>query len=134
MNEGPGRVPLHLIEENMHKQLEWCGEAPFYTLGPVVTDIAAGHDHLASAIGLPAEALAQAGATMIGWYGAAMLCYPTVAHSRQPKEGSNWRVVHRSSFDPRAPHRTRAIPIVAPAIALETNPEWRRQSGRRIGP
>lgn len=67
MNEGPGHVPMHLIEENMINQLEWCGEAPFYTLGPVVTDIAAGHDHLASAIG----------AAIIGWYGAAMLCYVT---------------------------------------------------------
>ncbi|MCS7337509.1 MAG: phosphomethylpyrimidine synthase ThiC [Verrucomicrobiae bacterium] len=67
MNEGPGHVPLHLIEENMIRQLEWCAEAPFYTLGPLVTDVAAGHDHLASAIG----------AAMIGWYGAAMLCYVT---------------------------------------------------------
>jgi phosphomethylpyrimidine synthase len=67
MNEGPGHVPLHLIEENMHKQLEWCGEAPFYTLGPLTTDIAPGYDHLTSAIG----------AAMIGWYGCAMLCYVT---------------------------------------------------------
>ncbi len=67
INEGPGHVPMHLIRENMEKQLEWCGEAPFYTLGPLVTDIAAGYDHLASAIG----------AAMIGWYGTAMLCYVT---------------------------------------------------------
>ncbi len=67
MNEGPGHVPLHLIEENMHKQLEWCHEAPFYTLGPLTTDIAPGYDHITSAIG----------ATMIGWYGCAMLCYVT---------------------------------------------------------
>jgi len=67
MNEGPGHVPLHLIRENMDKQLEWCGEAPFYTLGPLVTDIAAGYDHLASAIG----------AALIGWYGTALLCYVT---------------------------------------------------------
>ncbi|MBM3891544.1 MAG: phosphomethylpyrimidine synthase ThiC, partial [Verrucomicrobia bacterium] len=67
MNEGPGHVPMHLIKENMDKQLAWCGEAPFYTLGPVVTDIAAGYDHLASAIG----------AAMIGWYGTALLCYVT---------------------------------------------------------
>jgi len=67
MNEGPGHVPMHMIEENMRKQLEWCHEAPFYTLGPIVTDIAAGHDHLASAIG----------AAMIGWYGCALLCYVT---------------------------------------------------------
>ncbi len=67
MNEGPGHVPMHLIKENMEKQLEWCGEAPFYTLGPLTTDIAPGYDHLTSAIG----------AAMIGWYGTAMLCYVT---------------------------------------------------------
>ena len=67
MNEGPGHVPLHLIEENMRRQLEWCHEAPFYTLGPLVTDLAAGRDHLASAIG----------AAFIGWMGTAMLCYVT---------------------------------------------------------
>ncbi len=67
MNEGPGHVPMHMIRENMEKQLEWCGEAPFYTLGPLITDIAPGYDHLASAIG----------AAMIGWYGTAMLCYVT---------------------------------------------------------
>lgn len=65
--EGPGHVPMHKIKENMDLQLEICGEAPFYTLGPLVTDIAAGHDHLASSIG----------AAMIGWYGCAMLCYVT---------------------------------------------------------
>ena len=67
MNEGPGHVPMHMIQENMEKQLEWCGEAPFYTLGPLVTDISPGYDHFASAIG----------AAMIGWYGTAMLCYVT---------------------------------------------------------
>ncbi len=67
MNEGPGHVPMHMIHENMHKQLEWCGEAPFYTLGPLTTDIAPGYDHITSAIG----------AGMIGWYGTAMLCYVT---------------------------------------------------------
>ena len=67
MNEGPGHVPLHMIEENMHKQLEWCHEAPFYTLGPLTTDIAPGYDHITSGIG----------AAMIGWYGCAMLCYVT---------------------------------------------------------
>ena len=67
MNEGPGHVPMHLIRENMEKQLEWCDEAPFYTLGPLTTDIAPGYDHLTSAIG----------AAMIGWYGTAMLCYVT---------------------------------------------------------
>ncbi len=67
MNEGPGHVPMHMIKENMEKQLEWCGEAPFYTLGPLTTDIAPGYDHITSAIG----------AAMIGWYGTAMLCYVT---------------------------------------------------------
>jgi len=67
MNEGPGHVPMHLIKENMEKQLEWCKEAPFYTLGPLTTDIAPGYDHITSAIG----------AAMIGWYGTAMLCYVT---------------------------------------------------------
>jgi phosphomethylpyrimidine synthase len=67
MNEGPGHVPMHLIRENMDKQLEWCDEAPFYTLGPLTTDIAPGYDHITSAIG----------AAMIGWQGTAMLCYVT---------------------------------------------------------
>ncbi|SCV66115.1 Phosphomethylpyrimidine synthase [Anaplasma phagocytophilum] len=65
--EGPGHVPMHLIEENVKKQLDFCDEAPFYTLGPLTTDIAPGYDHITSAIG----------AAMIGWYGTAMLCYVT---------------------------------------------------------
>ncbi len=67
MVEGPGHVPMHLIKENMEKQLDWCYEAPFYTLGPLTTDIAPGYDHITSAIG----------AAMIGWFGTAMLCYVT---------------------------------------------------------
>ena len=67
MIEGPGHVPMHLIKENMDKQLELCHEAPFYTLGPLTTDIAPGYDHITSAIG----------AAMIGWFGTAMLCYVT---------------------------------------------------------
>ncbi len=67
MIEGPGHVPMHKIKENMDKQLQACGEAPFYTLGPLVTDIAPGYDHITSGIG----------AAMIGWYGTAMLCYVT---------------------------------------------------------
>ena len=67
MNEGPGHVPMHMIQENMDKQLEWCDEAPFYTLGPLTTDVAPGYDHITSAIG----------AAQIGWYGTAMLCYVT---------------------------------------------------------
>lgn len=65
--EGPGHVPMQMIKENMDKQLEACGEAPFYTLGPLTTDIAPGYDHITSGIG----------AAMIGWYGTAMLCYVT---------------------------------------------------------
>ncbi len=67
MIEGPGHVPMHLIKENMDRQLQACGEAPFYTLGPLTTDIAPGYDHITSGIG----------AAMIGWYGTAMLCYVT---------------------------------------------------------
>jgi phosphomethylpyrimidine synthase len=67
MIEGPGHVPMQMIKENMDKQLEWCDEAPFYTLGPLTTDIAPGYDHITSAIG----------AAQIGWYGTAMLCYVT---------------------------------------------------------
>ena len=67
MIEGPGHVPMHLIKENMDKQLEYCHEAPFYTLGPLTTDIAPGYDHITSGIG----------AAMIGWFGTAMLCYVT---------------------------------------------------------
>ncbi len=67
MIEGPGHIPMHMIHENMTRQLESCGEAPFYTLGPLTTDVAPGYDHITSAIG----------AAMIGWYGCAMLCYVT---------------------------------------------------------
>ncbi len=67
MNEGPGHVPLHLIKENVDKQIEWCDGAPFYTLGPLTTDVAPGYDHITSAIG----------AATIGWHGTAMLCYVT---------------------------------------------------------
>jgi len=67
MCEGPGHVPMNMIRENMEKQLEWCHGAPFYTLGPLTTDIAPGYDHITSGIG----------AAMIGWYGTAMLCYVT---------------------------------------------------------
>ncbi len=67
MIEGPGHVPMHKVKENMDKQLRECGEAPFYTLGPLTTDIAPGYDHITSAIG----------AAMIGWFGTAMLCYVT---------------------------------------------------------
>jgi phosphomethylpyrimidine synthase len=67
MIEGPGHVPMHLIQANMDEQLKHCQEAPFYTLGPLTTDVAPGYDHITSAIG----------AAMIGWFGTAMLCYVT---------------------------------------------------------
>ena len=67
MNEGPGHVPLHLVPENMRKQLEWCYEAPFYTLGPLATDIAPGYDHITGALG----------GAIIAQRGCAMLCYVT---------------------------------------------------------
>ena len=67
MIEGPGHVPMHKIKANMDKQLAACHEAPFYTLGPLTTDVAPGYDHITSAIG----------AAMIGWFGTAMLCYVT---------------------------------------------------------
>jgi phosphomethylpyrimidine synthase len=67
MIEGPGHVPMHKIKENVDLQMEVCGEAPFYTLGPLTTDVAPGYDHITSAIG----------AAMIGWFGTAMLCYVT---------------------------------------------------------
>src|SRR3970040_1288384 len=67
MIEGPGHIPMHQIEENVRLEQQWCHEAPFYTLGPLVTDIAPGYDHITSAIG----------AAMIGWHGASMLCYVT---------------------------------------------------------
>ncbi|MEE9268692.1 MAG: phosphomethylpyrimidine synthase ThiC [Candidatus Krumholzibacteria bacterium] len=67
MCEGPGHVPMHLIKENMDKQIEWCHGAPFYTLGPLTTDVAPGYDHITSGIG----------AAQIGWYGTALLCYVT---------------------------------------------------------
>src|SRR5699024_4751709 len=68
MIEGPGHVPMHKIKENMDMQEKYCDDAPFYTLGPLTTDIAPGYDHITSAIG----------AAMIGWYGTAMLCYVTL--------------------------------------------------------
>jgi len=77
MIEGPGHIPMHMIKENVDKQLIYCDEAPFYTLGPLTTDIAPGYDHITSAIG----------AAMIGWYGTAMLCYVTPKEHLGVKEG-----------------------------------------------
>ena len=100
MNEGPGHVPMHMIKENMEKQLEWCDEAPFYTLGPLTTDIAPGYDHITSAIG----------AAMIGWYGCAMLCYVTPKeHLGLPNKKDVQRRRHRLQ-DRRARRRSRQRP------------------------
>ncbi|MGC1481837.1 MAG: phosphomethylpyrimidine synthase ThiC [Chthoniobacterales bacterium] len=110
MNEGPGHVPMHLIHENMTKQLEWCDEAPFYTLGPLTTDIAPGYDHITSGIG----------AAMIGWYGCAMLCYVTpkehlgLPNKKDVKEGVITYKIAAHAADlakghPGAQHRDNAV-------------------------
>jgi len=91
MIEGPGHIPMHMIKENVERELEICQEAPFYTLGPLVTDIAPAYDHITSAIG----------AAMIGWYGTAMLCYVT------PKEHLGCRTRKTSRT---ASSRTRSLP------------------------
>ena len=115
MNEGPGHVPMHLIRENMDKQLEWCGEAPFYTLGPLTTDIAPGYDHVTSGIG----------AAMIGWYGTAMLCYVT------PKEHlglPDRRTSSRASSPTRSPRTPRISRRGTPARRSGTTRCRRRAS------
>ncbi|MDA7866627.1 phosphomethylpyrimidine synthase ThiC [Verrucomicrobia bacterium] len=110
MNEGPGHVPMHMIHENMEKQLEWCDEAPFYTLGPLTTDIAPGYDHITSGIG----------AAMIGWYGCAMLCYVTpkehlgLPNKQDVKEGVITYKIAAHAADlakghPGAQHRDNAL-------------------------
>ena len=106
MNEGPGHVPLHMIEENMAKQLEWCSEAPFYTLGPLTIRSrrggTPGYDHITSGIG----------AAMIGWYGCAMLCYVT------PKEHlglPNKKDVKDASSPTRLPRTPPTSPKAIPA-------------------
>jgi phosphomethylpyrimidine synthase len=110
MNEGPGHVPMHMIHDNMTKQLEWCDEAPFYTLGPLTTDIAPGYDHITSGIG----------AAMIGWYGCAMLCYVTpkehlgLPNKQDVKEGVITYKIAAHAADlakghPGAQHRDNAL-------------------------
>lgn len=110
MIEGPGHVPMHLIKENMDRQLEVCDEAPFYTLGPLTTDIAPGYDHITSAIG----------AAMIGWFGTAMLCYVTpkehlgLPNKEDVKEGVITYKIAAHAADlakghPRAKHRDDAL-------------------------
>ncbi len=94
MIEGPGHVPMHLIKENMDRQLAVCHEAPFYTLGPLTTDIAPGYDHITSAIG----------AAMIGWYGTAMLCYVTPKEHLGPARPAG-RQGRRHRLQDRGPRR-----------------------------
>jgi phosphomethylpyrimidine synthase len=140
MIEGPGHVPMHKIKENMDKQLEACGEAPFYTLGPLVTDIAPGYDHITSGIG----------AAMIGWYGTAMLCYVTPKeHLGLPdrddvKVGvvtyTSWRPTRRTL--PRATRRQGArrcavqgalrIPLARPVQPQRSIPTRRSSTTTRL--
>ena len=109
MNEGPGHVPMHLIGENMSKQLEWCMEAPFYTLGPLVTDIAPGYDHITGAIG----------GAIIGQLGCAMLCYVTrkehlgLPDREDVREGV---VTYKLAPEPRYPPPLTAIGVFSPAF------------------
>ena len=98
MIEGPGHVPMHKIKINMDKQLKECGEAPFYTLGPLTTDIAPGYDHITSGIG----------AAMIGWFGCAMLCYVT------PKEHLGLPEPRRRQGRASSPTRSRRTPPTSP--------------------
>lgn len=109
MVEGPGHVPMHLIKENMDKQLEVCDEAPFYTLGPLTTDVAPGYDHITSAIG----------AAMIGWYGTAMLCYVT------PKEHLGYQIVttfEKGSLRIKSPHMPQTLLKVIRELENEMMP------------
>ncbi len=100
MIEGPGHVPMHLIKHNMDEQLRLCGEAPFYTLGPLTTDIAPGYDHITSAIG----------AAMIGWYGTAMLCYVTPKEHLGLPEQERRQGRHHGVQDRRTRGRSRQGP------------------------
>ena len=100
MNEGPGHVPMHLIQENMDRQLEWCDEAPFYTLGPLTTDIAPGYDHITCAIG----------AAQIGWYGTAMLCYVTPKEHLGLPDRDDVKAGRHHLQDRRARRRPRQAP------------------------
>src|SRR5207247_8043803 len=101
MIEGPGHVPMQLIKENMDLQLKYCKEAPFYTLGPLTTDIAPRYDHITSALG----------AAMIGWFGTAMLCYVTPKeHLGQPnKKDANDRIIPYT-ITPHPPYLAKGPP------------------------
>jgi phosphomethylpyrimidine synthase len=124
MNEGPGHIPMHLIKENMEKQLSWCDEAPFYTLGPLTTDIAPGYDHITSAIG----------AAMIGWYGTAMLCYVTpkehlgLPNKKDVKDGVPRRNPTRRRREDRA-----LLQYVRPSFLFDAHYGGRAQVRGRAG-
>lgn len=107
MIEGPGHVPMQLIKENMDKQLRECGEAPFYTLGPLTTDIAPGYDHITSAIG----------AAMIGWFGTAMLCYVT---PRNTWACPTARMCATGSWPTRSPRMRPTLPRAIPVCRCVT--------------
>ena len=108
MNEGPGHVPMHMIEENMEKQLEWCHEAPFYTLGPLTTDIAPGYDHITSAIG----------AAMIGWHGSR---HALLRHARRSISACLTRTTSRPASSPtRSPPTPPTWPRAIPAPSTAT--------------
>ena len=125
MIEGPGHVPMQMIKENMELQLEHCHEAPFYTLGPLTTDIAPGYDHITSGIG----------AALIGWYGTAMLCYVTpkehlgLPNKKDVKDGIITYKIAAHAADlakghPGAPSATTRCPRRASSSAGTTSSTW----------
>ncbi len=112
MIEGPGHIPMDQIQMQVEKEKEMCHEAPFYTLGPLVTDIAPGYDHITSAIG----------AAMIGWYGASMLCYVTPKEHLGPAQPRGRQAGHHRLQDRRARRRYRAPPARRRATATTSFP------------
>jgi phosphomethylpyrimidine synthase len=120
MIEGPGHVPMQRIRENMDEELRQCFEAPFYTLGPLVTDIAPGYDHITSAID----------AAQIGWYGTAMLCYVTPNHILRPhgRDSSlrQWGLHLASRGGKQA--RNKAVVAVARKLAILLHHLWTTQA------
>ncbi len=113
MIEGPGHVPMHKIKINMEKQLEECGEAPFYTLGPLVTDVAPGYDHITSGIG----------AAMIGWFGTALLCYVTPKeHLGLPDRDDVAKCGTSSAYEDRRPRRRSSPRATRPRRSARRRP------------
>ena len=133
MIEGPGHIPMDQIQMQVEKEKEMCYEAPFYTLGPLVTDIAPGYDHITSAIG----------AAMIGWYGASMLCYVTPKEHLGLPNRDDVKAGHHRVQDRRARRRHRAPPprrprprrrTVARALPLRLEAPVRAVARSRDGP